>query len=98
MCHGETVSLLGRILGTEPPKIPAGASVRLESVPVAGFGSGSLEQRPYWVMLDADRQEVGDRHYLRRQPFADLDYAGRWCAWAQAQGALPAPDAPNGGE
>ena len=91
------MGVLGRILGTQPPKIPAGASVRLESVPVAGIGVGSLEQRPYWVLLDDNRQEVGDRHYLRRQGFTDLDYGGRWCQWVQAQGALAAPDVPNGG-
>jgi len=47
-------------------------------------------------MLDTDHQEVGDRHYFPRESFTDLNYAGRWAEWLQAQGALPAPDYPVG--
>jgi hypothetical protein len=82
----------------KPPEIPPGASVQLESVPTPGIFGGTLPQRPYWVMLDADHQEVGERHYFPREPaFTDLDYAGRWCQWVQAQGARPQPDYPAGG-
>jgi len=63
-----------------------------------GMDGGTWTQRPYWVMLDTDRQEVGPRTWLRRQPFTDLDYARRWCQWVQAQGAVPAPDRPKGPE
>lgn len=95
--------LSARAFGGKPPKIPAGASVQLETVlssgiTGAGMDGGTFSQRPYWVMLDADHQEVGDRHYLKPtiEAFTNLAYAGAWCAWVQAQGSVPMPAYPDG--
>ena len=85
-----------RALGERPPEIPPGATVQLASVPVSGVVEGTLEQRPYWVMLDDDHQEVGDRHWLTRQTFTDLGYATAYCAWVQSGGKVPLPDFPAG--
>jgi len=88
---------IARAFTGKPPKLYPGEVVRFASVPTPGVIAGSLRQRPYAVRLDADHQEAGDRRWLQRQSFADLDYAGRWAEWVQAQGALPQPDYPAGG-
>ena len=88
---------LFRGLSGKPPKLYPGEVVRFASIPTPGIFAGSLPQRPYAVKLDADHQEVGDRRWLQRQTFSDLDYASRWAEWVEAQGALPQPDYPAGG-
>jgi hypothetical protein len=80
----------------KPPKLYPGEVVQFASVPTPGIFKATLPQRPYAVVLDADHQEVGERRWLQRQAFSDLDYAGRWAEWVQAQGSLPMPPYPDG--
>ncbi len=89
------MGFLGRLLGKQPPKVPAGASVQIEDGFDPGIGVSSPTFRVYWSYVDASGQEMGGRHYLG-ETFETNGYAEAYREWVRTGGKTPLPDYPAG--